>query len=103
MSVFVLPLTDSVLFFGDTPDRRGQRQDGMDFRSSAGRAVNIELPAETIGNDVVDDMQAEPSVAALAAVVKNGLKAWRATSALIPCSHRRKTGFRLCRCPTPAP
>ena len=67
MSAFVVPITDSVLFFGATPGRRCQRQDNMDFRASAGRAVNIELPAETIGDDVVDDMQAEPSAAALAA------------------------------------
>jgi hypothetical protein len=39
----------------------------MDFRSSAGRAVNIELSGQTIGDDVVDNMQAEPSAAALAA------------------------------------
>ena len=37
------------------------------FRSSGGRTVKIELPAQTIRDDVVDDMKAEPSVAALAA------------------------------------
>ena len=42
-------------------------QNDLKFRARARRTVNIELPPETIGDDVVDDMQTEPSAAALAA------------------------------------
>ena len=56
---------------------------------------------ETVGDDVVDDVQSEAGAALVARrVVKNGSNTWRLTSGLMPQPLSEKTAPRYCFCPT---
>jgi hypothetical protein len=47
--------------------RRRARQDHLDFCSFAGRAIEIESAPQTIGHDVVDDVQPKAGAAEITA------------------------------------
>src|SRR4051794_4353954 len=47
-------------------DRRHPRQDDLDLRAAAGLRIEVEPPAQPIGDDAIDDMQAEPGAALVA-------------------------------------
>ena len=46
--------------------RRRARQDHLDARAAARRGIEIEPAAEAVGDDAVDDVQAEPGAALVA-------------------------------------
>jgi hypothetical protein len=47
--------------------RRHSRQDELGFRSLAGFAVEMDAATQTVRDDVVDDMKAEPRASLIAA------------------------------------
>src|ERR1700749_2927008 len=59
--LFLPPLLRSLL------QRRRARQDHLDARAAARHRIEIEPPPETVGDDAVDDVQAEPGAALIPA------------------------------------
>src|SRR5882672_5731347 len=57
----------AVSLFRRLLQRRHPGQDDLDSRAPAGLGIEIEPAAEAIGHDAVDDMQAEPGAALVAA------------------------------------
>ena len=73
------------MLFRGLLQRRHPRQDDLDPRASAGLGIEVEPAAETVGDDAVDDVQAQARCRPdRGASVKNGSKARRRTSRLMP-------------------
>ncbi len=59
--------TGGLAFLPDRSRRGHARQNQPDFRALAGLAIEMEQPSEPVGDDVMDDMEAETNAAAVAA------------------------------------